>query len=155
MKIDLNHLSPCHWQLCGSKFRDIRTRWLCKIWRISNPMFDDNNQFLYEIRVAYKKRDDRTSRCLFCEEFCKVIFFWCHEISKRRVANGKESNRLNLSRIKGNRGTRFEALLYYHTWFSIIFSIKRMWSSISTKLTTFRAASIHNQYYCITVHDQH
>ena len=39
---------------------------------------------------------------LILQEIFKVILFWCHEISKRRIANGTESNGLNLfSRIKG------------------------------------------------------
>ena len=29
-------------------------------------------------------------------EICKVILFWCHEISKRRVAVGTDTNKLNL-----------------------------------------------------------
>ena len=37
----------------------------------------------------------------FCKKFCKVILFWCHKISKCRIANGTKSNGLHLfSRIR-------------------------------------------------------
>ena len=50
--------------------------------------------------------DDRTLRCLLCKKFGKVILFWCHEIAKRRVANGTKSSGLNLRifAVKGNSG---------------------------------------------------
>ena len=33
---------------------------------------------------------------MFYKKFYKVIFIWCHEISKRKVAYATESNELNL-----------------------------------------------------------
>ena len=39
---------------------------------------------------------------LFCKKFSKVVVFCCQEISKGRVADGTESNGINLfSRIRG------------------------------------------------------
>ena len=52
-------------------------------------------KFLTSEKDAFVKilTENRTSRCIFCKKFCKVILFWCH---------GTESEGLNLFlRIKG------------------------------------------------------
>ena len=86
-------------------------------------------------------------RCsILCKKFCKVILFWCHESSRRRVTNGTELNGLNLfSRIRwivelGLRRvfiaegrshflnkTDFEQSLFNPPW-------NRSWSNLCTKL---------------------
>ena len=53
----------------------------------------------------------------YCEikifkKVCKVILFWCHEVSKRRIANGSESDKSYFAN-KGNSETRFGVPLYY------------------------------------------
>ena len=62
---------------------------------IGNSVFR-NVMILKKDDFAKFVEDYWTSRCLICYKFCKVIHFWCHESSKRRFANGTESNGLNL-----------------------------------------------------------
>ena len=62
---------------------------------IGNPAFP-NFVTLEKVDFAKFLAEYRTSRCLFCEKFCKVFLFWYHEISKRRVAKPTETNGLNL-----------------------------------------------------------
>ena len=54
----------------------------------------------FHASAYYSKYNERFD-LIFCKKFCKVILFWCHENSQCRVANGTESNGLNLcSRIR-------------------------------------------------------
>ena len=112
LKIDLIRLTPYHWQSNVSNFCDIRKERLCKIsGKISNW------------------------RCLFCKIVCKVILFWCHAISKRRVTHTTESNGLNLfSRIRRivKQGFDFGAPLY-----RVVSRAGLFGSSSGLKLTKF------------------
>ena len=72
-KIDLFHLAPYHLQPCVSN--------------CVTSEKDDCAKFYAEL----------ATQCLiFYKKFCKVIIFWYLNISKRRVANVTDSNRLNL-----------------------------------------------------------
>ena len=87
------------WYSIGYK-DDIRKGWLCKSsCRISNSLVDYRKKFCemaFFCKICNAVFNHRTSRCLFCKKFCKVILFWCRVTSKRKVANGTDSIRMNL-----------------------------------------------------------
>ena len=62
----------------------------------------------------------QTSHGLFCKQICKVIFFWCYESLKCRVAYGMKSKlSKSIFVIKENSSIRFRAPFYYLKKFSL------------------------------------
>ena len=121
-KTDLILLIPYYWQICVSKFRDIRKEWLCKTsCRMSNPKFDDhhskftwcstssigNAMFVYRVAILHEilqshpfliSQNFETQGCQMCEvERIKSIFA-----------------------VKWNSGTRYGVPLYYTKYFSFL-----------------------------------
>ena len=122
-EIDLICWTPQQLQPCVSKFRDIKKKTLrnCLLVRKKFPISFNNRTSRYQW-FEVKRIPQKSDTSLFCKKFCKVILFWWSENSKRRVANGTESNGLYKSIFadKGNRGTRFATHVYYLKYFSCV-----------------------------------
>ena len=134
-KIDSISLTPYHRQSCVSKFCDNRKGWICRIccW-ISNITLLSDLMF-----------DNQAWRSLFCNKFGKVILFWCHKVSKRRVVNSIESNKVNIfSQIRGIEEQGLEH--YFYSFNNINFKQYLFSTLIRTLLIQLQVKIIHSFY---------
>ena len=133
-KIDLIRLTLYHWQPCVSKLCDLRKGWLCKTSCriiIRNAMF---NLFLFLreiLQIVNFSQNKQRGILLSLQKIYKVILFWGHEISKRRVANGTKSNGLNLFLRIGAVAEQETSNTFLLSPVVLISSIKLISSSIS------------------------